>query len=229
MNIPRTDRPVAHRVLWKGKVLFGINSTVTPFSYKRRVIRTRKPLKKTVELAPSRIRRQPVREEAKVEPLSREWEIGLGIAGISLFAVIITMLTIGFSVVTGRDFSAGAAPVHMVRFASCAGGSSPDCVVDGNTIYLGRQKVEIGGMEVPRIQGAACDQERSRGVDAAVRLADLLNGGKVTLAGKVRGPDGQMRSKVDVNGDDVALAMIGADVAHQPSSEPQNWCAADGQ
>lgn len=216
-------------MLWKRKAPLAINPTVTPFAYKPRVIRTRKPLKKTVELAPSRIRRQPVREEAKVEPLSREWEIGLGIAGISLFAVITAMLTIGISVVTGRDFSAGAAPVHAVRFSSCAGGSSPDCVVDGNTIYLARQRVEIGGMDVPRIQGAACDQERSRGLDAAVRLADLLNGGKVTLAGKVRGPDGQLRTKVYVDGNDVSAAMISADVAREPSSEPQGWCSSDNQ
>lgn len=193
------------------------------------MIRTRKPLKKTVELAPSRIRRQPAREEAKVEPLSREWEIGLGIAGISLFAVLIAMLTIGVSVVTGRDFTAGAAPVHAVRFSSCAGGSAPDCVVDGDTIYLARQRVEIGGMDVPRIQGAACDQERSRGFDAAVRLADVLNGGKVTLAGKVRGLDGRVRTKVEVDGGDVALAMIGAGVARQPSGSPQDWCSTDDQ
>jgi hypothetical protein len=64
-----------------------------------------KPGKKTVELRPaarpSRIRRDPVRPDNKLESLvgkvdwhSREWEIRLAVAGVLFFALAITALVI---------------------------------------------------------------------------------------------------------------------------------------
>jgi hypothetical protein len=69
------------------------------------------PRKQTVELEaaarPSRIRREPVREEPKPLPgllgkidwHSREMEITLAIAGIILFALAIDALSIGISAI----------------------------------------------------------------------------------------------------------------------------------
>ena len=61
-----------------------------------------KPDKKTVELdspRPSRIRREPVRPDTKLESLagkidwgSREWEVRFAVAGIILFALGISAL-----------------------------------------------------------------------------------------------------------------------------------------
>ena len=63
--------------------------------------------KQTVELnasaRPSRIRRDPVRADepktvvGRVNWHSREWEIGLGIAGIVLFALALNIVWFGFS------------------------------------------------------------------------------------------------------------------------------------
>ena len=63
--------------------------------------------KKTVELAPSRIRRDPARtsspEEAAKELRwqSSEWEIKLALIGIALFALAINIVVLGFSAITG--------------------------------------------------------------------------------------------------------------------------------
>jgi hypothetical protein len=62
--------------------------------------------KDTVEAKPSRIRREPVPAEKpasldKVLWQSREWEIGLAIAGMILFAIAISSLSIGLSAITG--------------------------------------------------------------------------------------------------------------------------------
>jgi hypothetical protein len=68
-----------------------------------------KPGKKTVELQPSvrpsRIRRDPVRPDTPVPETvqwwdSREWEIGLALIGILLFALAINALLFGISAVT---------------------------------------------------------------------------------------------------------------------------------
>lgn len=66
-----------------------------------------KPGRKTVELRPSRIRRDPVRPDTPVPGKvqwwdSREWEIGLAIIGIILFALAINALLFGISEVTSH-------------------------------------------------------------------------------------------------------------------------------
>ena len=60
-----------------------------------------KPGKKTVALEaavrPSRIRRDPVPAQKKVEPVSREREILGGVAGVLLFAAAICAVIIGIA------------------------------------------------------------------------------------------------------------------------------------
>lgn len=181
---------------------------------------------------PSRIRRDPVRAEdpskiAKKTIVSEEREIWGGVAGIVLIAIVLAVATVGISAATILHDDPAAA--HSARFGQCYNAGGADCVVDGDTIYLDGGKVQIAGMEAPRIQGAQCDEERSRGIAAAVQLADLLSSGKVAAAGKVRGPDGQVRTKVEVNGRDVGAAMINAGAARDPASGPGDWCSSDDQ
>lgn len=183
------------------------------------------PRKPTVELRPSRIRRdprliQPI-EEKKVAPLSHEQEIWLGVTGIVLFAMAIAVATAGFSLVTGRGGAAPPPPTQ--QFFRCGIGDGANCVIDGDTIRFADQAVSIAGMEAPRLQTAECAQEAARGSQSAERLTEILNSGKVTLAGAVNEPDGRLRRKVEVNGQDVATAMIDAGAAKAPGSGG-GWC-----
>ena len=70
------------------------------------MIKSRKPGKKGVIARPSRIRRDPLPPEKpasldKAMWQSREWEIGLAIVGIILFALAINAISIGLSAITG--------------------------------------------------------------------------------------------------------------------------------
>ena len=56
--------------------------------------------KKSVELQSSRIRREPVKEDKDFFWVSREWENRVAVVGIILFAVALTLLTIGVAEVT---------------------------------------------------------------------------------------------------------------------------------
>ena len=65
-----------------------------------RVSRQWEPKKSTVELRPSRIRRDPVRTEKSLtlinlQARSRGWEIGIAIIGMMLFAVGLNALWLG--------------------------------------------------------------------------------------------------------------------------------------
>jgi micrococcal nuclease len=186
-----------------------------------------KPLnlrKQTVELRPSRIRRDPVpiaQTVVKKAPrLSREQEIWLAITGIVLFAMAIAVVTLGFSALTQPD---GSAPVAQApAFGDCD--DSPDCVIDGETIRVGGETVKIAGMEAPRTRTARCADEEEAGVKAIGELRKLLNSGKVTTAGEVRAPGGEVRTRVLVDGRDVGAAMVAAGVASEPGSVQGGWC-----
>ena len=115
-----------------------------------------------------------------------------------------------------------AAPIQTEKFGDCTGG--PNCVIDGETIRVGGDTLKIAGMRAPRIRSARCDAEEQRGVKAVEELTALLNSGKVTTGDQVREPDGQTRTEVLVNGQDVAAAMIAASAAREAGSIPPSWC-----
>lgn len=191
-----------------------------------------KPAKPTVELQPSRIRREPVsirrepaQEQKKLAPRSRELEMWIGVAGIALFAIVIAMVTAGFSIITGHGDKDTAPPPHAEQFLRCGIGDGSDCVVDGDTIRIDDQTVNIAGIEAPKVLGAQCDKEAQRGGQSVEKLLELLNSGKVTTGGNVTEADGQARTKVLVNGADVATAMINAGAAREYGTITDGWCS----
>ena len=109
-------------------------------------------------------------------------------------------------------------------FTRCGYGRGANCVIDGETIRVGGDTLKIAGMRAPRIRSARCDAEEQRGVKAVEELTALLNSGKVTTGDQVREPDGQTRTEVLVNGQDVAAAMIAASAAREAGSIPPSWC-----
>lgn len=190
-----------------------------------------KPAKKTVQLEPaqrpSRIRREPLRRGAednaakKAYWRSAEWDRRRTVAGVLLFGVGIAATVLGVSIVTfSKDDPAAAA--RAAEFHQCYEGG-PNCVVDGKTFYLAGQRVQIAGIAAPAIEHASCEAERDRGIDSAMRLAYLLNSGKVMLGGPLPGADGEPRRKVQVGGRDVGEMMIAGNAA-RPDDGSANWC-----
>jgi micrococcal nuclease len=186
-----------------------------------------KPGKKTVELdpapRPSRIRRDPVRVNGIVavkqrRPANtRERELFFGIVGILIFAAGIGAGIIALSIYTVfRDDP--EADARAAQFSQCYNAQGPNCVVDGGTIYVAGERVQIAGIEAPGIGDAKCDGEHDRGIQAATLLAELLNSGPVTIGAPFRDQIGRTVRKVEVKGRDVALKMVGEDAAHETAS-----------
>jgi endonuclease YncB( thermonuclease family) len=192
------------------------------------VIKRSKPRRPALALAPSRIRREPVRLEPELDPVkaearAREREMWGGVAGVLLFAAGLAVLAIGISAATiFHDDPAAAA--RATRFGQCYNAEGPNCVLDGGTIYVQGKKVAIAGVDAPQIQRARCENERAHGIEAAVRLADLLNGGKVTVSAPFRDPYGRAVRKVRVGGDDVGGTLIDTGVAREYDGAGQHWC-----
>lgn len=191
----------------------------------------RKPVALKPAARPSRIRRDPVvridakaAAEAAIE--SEKREIWGGVAGVIVTAAGVVAAIVAISLVTIFRSDPDAA-AKAAQFGQCYNADGGNCVADGETIYIGGQKIVVAGLEAPKIDNAACPQERDRGIDSALQLADLLNHGKVTVGGTVRGPDGQLRRTVEVNGQDVGRAMIDAGAARDPALGSADWCSSD--
>ena len=185
-----------------------------------------KPGKETVPLRPSRIRRDPVRldklDKVEAKPWSREREMWGALAGVVLIAAGCAALMVGVSQVTNSKEPAEASAV--LRFEHCRTGNQPDCIVDGDTFLMGGETVEVAGIDAPEIRGSGCREESRRGIQAAVRLKDLLNRGPVTLASSGRDSSGRLVRKVEVNGMDVGTAMVATGFARGLGAGSGSWC-----
>lgn len=187
--------------------------------------------RKPVHIRPSRIRREPpvrmvsAAELRKAEAKAREREMWGGVAGVALFGAAIAVLAIAIGVMTSFKFDAKKAAAEEARFVQCYSADGGNCVANGDTISVGGEKFGIAGIEAPKIQGYRCEAERNRGIDAATRLADLLNGGNVTVSRAFTDSSGRTVRHVLVNGQDIGKTMISENLAREPGSHDPDWCA----
>lgn len=191
------------------------------------------PPRNTAQVPPSRIRRDPVRvqplpkpptqaEIAKAAARVRQRELWMAVGGITLFALVIAVATVATSITTiFHDDPAAAA--RSLQFGQCYEATGPNCVLTGDTITVDGARVRIAGIEAPAIQGSACPEERNRGIDSALRLADRLNSGAITLGPVQRDASGRAARTVEVKGEDVGQWMLNAGLAHEAGSG-LGWC-----
>ena len=111
-------------------------------------------------------------------------------------------------------------------FGYCYSGGGTNCVVDGDTFWIGGEKVRIAGIDAPETHPSRCDDEARLGEAATGKLHDLLNSGAVTMTSIDRDRDvyGRLLRNVAVNGADVGDAMVSAGVAREYGGGRRPWC-----
>jgi micrococcal nuclease len=111
-------------------------------------------------------------------------------------------------------------------FGTCYTGGGTNCVVDGDTFWIGGQKVRIAGIDAPETHPPRCAEEARLGNEATTMLRSLLNSGAVTMTSIDRDRDsyGRLLRNVAVNGQDVGEAMISAGVAREYGNGRRSWC-----
>ena len=118
-----------------------------------------------------------------------------------------------------------SAPV-TASFSFCHSGGGTNCVVDGDTFYLGGQKIRIADIDAPETHDYRCASELERGQRATRRLQDLLNSGAVRMASVDRDTDvyGRKLRIVEVNGAGVGEALVGEGLARWYAGGRRSWC-----
>lgn len=112
------------------------------------------------------------------------------------------------------------------HFSYCKWGGGTNCVVDGDTFWIGGQKVRIADIDAPETHDYRCRSELELGERAARRLQQLLNSGAVTMTSIDRDRDsyGRLLRNVRVGGQDVGEALVSDGLARWYRGGRRPWC-----
>jgi len=120
------------------------------------------------------------------------------------------------------------APVDRLsaRFGFCHTGGGTNCVVDGDTIWLGGQKIRVADIDAPETHPPRCSREAELGEAATRRLRQLLNGGAVSLQAIDRDQDryGRKLRIVLVDGRSVGSRLVDEGLARRYAGGRRPWC-----
>ena len=96
------------------------------------------------------------------------------------------LLSLAGAIILGGAMGAGSAlfpnkaPATTARFGLCHTGGGTNCVVDGDTIWMGGVKIRIADIDAPETHPPRCAHEADLGNRATERLYELVNRGPFT-------------------------------------------------
>lgn len=110
---------------------------------------------------------------------------------------------------------------------ACGPGRWPEaCVIDGDTLWIGGQRLRAAGYDAPETRRNICGgaQEVALGRATTARLVQLLNGARIEL--KPVGHDRYGRGLVVIyaDGRDVADILVSEGLARRYPNGREFWC-----
>ena len=112
-------------------------------------------------------------------------------------------------------------------FPICASGPRVDCIVDGDTFWMGGEKIRIADINTPEIGEPQCRRERALGEEAKRRLHQLMNAGPVSLrraGGQDRDRYGRLLRTVHRDGRSLGDILVAEGLAHRWNGRRESWC-----
>jgi len=115
----------------------------------------------------------------------------------------------------------------QVHFRICATSPRVNCVVDGDTIWFGGQKIRIEDIDTPEISNPKCDYEEALGQRAKRRLLELLNAGAfqvVYTGGRDKDRYGRLLRVIERDGQSLGDILIAEGLARRWDGAQRSWC-----
>lgn len=111
-----------------------------------------------------------------------------------------------------------------LAFGICGGGHRHDCVVDGDTLWIGREKVRLTGIDTPERAGHSCHATGPIARAAQARLLQLMQATPIRLTRE--GHDNYRRTlgTVTAGGVDVAGQLLAEGLARRYVPGESPWC-----
>lgn len=153
-----------------------------------------------------------------------------------IFAALSTLAFVGLcsvvfipSTITKLAVSDYAPPGLQVNFQACSGHTRINCVVDGDTIWLGGEKIRIADIDTPEVFSPECASERVLGDQASGRLLQLLNEGPIEVVTVGQRDVDRYGRKLRVilrDGHSLGEVLIVEGLAHRWGGVQRSWCGA---
>jgi len=153
---------------------------------------------------------------------------GLPLSSFVAVGLIAVMAAAGYVMLNDRieDLPRSVTQVTNTTFAVCGAPPHRDCVIDGDTFYLGTQSIRLVDVDAPEIGEPRCAAEAELGAEAARRLQALLNAGpfevRATSTRDFDQYDRLLRSAVR-DGQSLGAVLADEGLARRPN-EPDIWC-----
>lgn len=118
--------------------------------------------------------------------------------------------------------------VYQGHYPVCshAASSRENCVVDGDTFYLGRMAIRILDIDAPETHPPRCALEADLGDRATQRLSRLLSAGPFQLVREGRDTDryGRKLRRVMRDGRSIGAVLVAEGLARKWTGKRRPWC-----
>jgi micrococcal nuclease len=111
-------------------------------------------------------------------------------------------------------------------FSICKKAPYENCVVDGDTFYLGREPIRIADIDAPETHPARCPYEAELGALATKRLREILNARPFEVQSYERDTDkyGRKLRIIAQNGYSVGGILVTEGLARSWAGHRRPWC-----
>ncbi|CUX53261.1 MULTISPECIES: thermonuclease family protein [Agrobacterium] len=125
----------------------------------------------------------------------------------------------------GQGVLSTASPA--VSYKRCSGGARVNCIVDGDTPWIGGVKVRIADIDAPEIGRPHCASEKALGERATVRLLELVNSRAFTMQSWPGRDEDRYGRKLRVllkDGRSIGDILVSEGLARTWTGKRQPWC-----
>lgn len=124
--------------------------------------------------------------------------------------------------------ASGASDTLRAQFALCSGALCSTCVVDGDTLWYGGEKIRLADLDAPEVFSPACPREAELGRRATARMQALLNAGAFTLEpdprGATRDKYGRRLMLATRGGESLGAMLVREGLAEEWGGPRVAWC-----
>ncbi|RVO68365.1 thermonuclease family protein [Sinorhizobium meliloti] len=117
-------------------------------------------------------------------------------------------------------------PAQAGAYSRC-GVIRQHCVVDGDTLYVGGQKIRVADIDTPEISDPKCSSEKALGERATLRLMELVNAGPFEVQAWQGRDEDQYGRKLRVlvrDGRSLGDILVSEGLARTWSGRREPWC-----
>jgi len=103
-------------------------------------------------------------------------------------------------------------------------GVRSDCVVDGDTVWIGREKVRVAEIDAPELSRPKCEAERLLAIRARDRLLVLLNSEPYRIERTGKDRYGRTLGIISNSRGSIGRQLVAEGLARKWTGRREPWC-----